>query len=216
MTSFLLKSRLIVSLTAFTARSLGRASGVRQSTSIQASRALRTQSLCRASFSGNDPSAKAQQLFDQGLQKWNTDDVQGALECYQQSIWTAATGDAYYNIANCYLQLGKHQSAVDAWKKSLELSPGRADAHVNLANVYALILKRHDEALAHYENALNLEPKDGQIHYNFAVVLDSMGNLDKAIEHYKIAVENGTTVAQKNLRNAMARKLGQQLKEEPK
>lgn len=102
---------------------------------------------------------------------------------------------------------------MKAWKKSLELSPDRADAHVNLANVHALRLKDPETAISHYEAALRIEPNDGEIHYNFAVVLDSMGKLQKAIEEYRLAVQNGTTVAEKNLRNAMARLMSKQLKD---
>ncbi|KNC96982.1 uncharacterized protein SPPG_07800 [Spizellomyces punctatus DAOM BR117] len=160
------------------------------------------------SVTAADPETiKAREWFNEGTQKWNNDDLHGALDCFEKSAWTKATGDAYYNIANCQLQLGRHEAAIKSWKKSLELSPNRSDAHVNIANVHALILKDPETALSHYEEALRLEPNDGEIHYNYAVVLDSMGRLEKAVEEYKLAVQNGTAVAEKNLRNAMARLL---------
>ncbi|KAJ3145876.1 hypothetical protein HDU86_000603 [Geranomyces michiganensis] len=158
--------------------------------------------------------ALAQEWFVKGTEKWNDDDIQGALECFEKSIWTKATGDAYYNIANCQLQLGKYEAAAKSWSKSIELSPDRADAHVNLANVHALVLKDIDTALPLYAQALRLAPTDGDIHFNYAAVLDAKGELEKAIEHYRLAVQHGTAVAEKNLRNALARQLGKVLKEE--
>ncbi|KAI9101085.1 hypothetical protein DFS34DRAFT_613103 [Phlyctochytrium arcticum] len=158
--------------------------------------------------------SKAQEWFKDGTRKWNEDDIQGALDCFEKSAWSQPTADAYYNIANCHLQLGKHEAAIKAWEKSLELDPDNADVHVNLANVYALIVKDSDKAVKHYEKAVKLDPEDGEIRFNFAVVLDSMNRLEHAIEQYKLAVEKGATVAEKNLRNAMARLLGQQLKAE--
>ncbi|KAJ3145668.1 hypothetical protein HDU89_006903 [Geranomyces variabilis] len=174
----------------------------------------------RARASAADPpsagsaEALAQEWFVKGTNKWNEDDIQGALECFEKSIWTKATGDAYYNIANCQLQLGKYEAAAKSWSKSIELSPDRADAHVNLANVHALILKDIDTALPLYAEALRLAPTDGDIHFNYAAVLDAKGELEKAIEHYRLAVQHGTAVAEKNLRNALARQLGKVLKEE--
>ncbi|KAJ3278873.1 hypothetical protein HK104_001954 [Borealophlyctis nickersoniae] len=156
--------------------------------------------------STTDPLAqKAQEWFDEGLELWNKGDIEGALDAYEKSVWTRATGDGYYNIASCQYSLGKHESAIKSWKKSLELSPNRADAHVNIANLTALVLKDADGAVTHYEQALKIEPDDGEIRYNFGVVLDSMGRLEDAAKQYQKAVDLGVTVAEKNLRNAVAR-----------
>ncbi|TPX58990.1 hypothetical protein PhCBS80983_g02769 [Powellomyces hirtus] len=157
--------------------------------------------------------ARAQEWFLEGNRKWNEEDIHGALECFMKSVESDATGDAFYNIANCHLQLGNYLDAQTAWEKSIELSPKRADAHVNLANVYALVLKDTAKALPLYEEALRLEPTDGDIRFNYAAVLDSAGQLEKAIEQYKLAIDNGCKVAEKNLRNALARQLGKHLKE---
>ena len=96
--------------------------------------------------------------------------------------------------------------------KSLELEPKRADAHVNLANVYALTFQDYQKANNHYEKALELTPEDGQLHYNYAAVLDAQSNLERAIEHYQLARKYGIEIAEKNLRNAMARFVAQSAK----
>jgi tetratricopeptide (TPR) repeat protein len=79
---------------------------------------------------------------------------------------------------------------------------------VNLGNVYALNLGDFDKAFSHYEAALRLNPEDGQTHYNYACVLDSRSELERAIEHYQLARKNGIEMAEKNLRNAMAKLIG--------
>ncbi|KAJ3090172.1 hypothetical protein HK102_004476 [Quaeritorhiza haematococci] len=148
---------------------------------------------------------KAQHWFEEGGKRWNAGDVAGALEAYEKSCWSKGTADAYFNVGNCNYALGKFEKAITGWERSLSLDPHRADAHVNLANTYALHLKDIDRATTHYEAAIRIQPKDGEIHFNYAVVLDSMGHLEKAIEHYNKAVESGIERANQNLRNAVAK-----------
>jgi Tfp pilus assembly protein PilF len=76
----------------------------------------------------------------------------------------------------------------------------------------ALVVRKPEQAIKHYEEATRLSPNDGEVQYNFGVVLDSMGRLEEAIERYEKAVETGVgNTAEKNLRNARARLLGKQL-----
>ncbi|KAJ1551646.1 hypothetical protein HK096_005919 [Nowakowskiella sp. JEL0078] len=156
----------------------------------------------------NDPiSETAEEWFEEGIKKWNENDLMGALESYEKSIFTKPTGEAYYNIGCCYYQLGKHEKAANAWIHSLSLSLNRSDAHVNLANIYALSqsIRNPEKAISHYEAAIRISPEDGEIRYNFAVVLESMDKLEEAIEMYKVAIEKGVEKASVNLRNAVAR-----------
>ncbi|KAJ3186663.1 hypothetical protein HDU85_007483 [Gaertneriomyces sp. JEL0708] len=159
-----------------------------------------------------DPAVKAQEWFDEGNAKWNDEDVLGALDCYEKSAWSKPSGEAYYNIGNCQHLLGKPEAAIESWKKALELSPTLAEAYVNIANVYALQLRDFDSAVTNLEEALKLAPNDGEVRYNFGVILDAMGNLERAVEQYRLAIRNGVEQAEKNLRNAGARLLAQEAK----
>jgi tetratricopeptide (TPR) repeat protein len=47
---------------------------------------------------------------------------------------------------------------------------------------------RWDEAVAHYEEALRLAPKDANAHLNLGVVLHQQGRKDEAVAHYKEAL----------------------------
>ncbi|KAJ3124164.1 hypothetical protein HK098_001338 [Nowakowskiella sp. JEL0407] len=156
----------------------------------------------------------AEEWFEDGVVKWNENDLIGAIESYEKSIYTKPTGEAYYNIGFCYYQLGKHEKAADSWTHSLTLSPERADAHVNLANIYALSpsIRNPEKALSHYEAAIRIEPEDGEIRYNYAVVLESVEKLEEAVAEYKKAFELGVRKAEVNIRNAGARLMSKQLK----
>src|SRR5262249_42156518 len=40
----------------------------------------------------------------------------------------------YYNIGNAYFNEGRHQDALDWYRKAVELSPGYAEAHCNMGH----------------------------------------------------------------------------------
>lgn len=147
---------------------------------------------------------KSQHHFNRGVEHWNLNDMNSAKTEFKQSISVLPSSDAYFNLANVYHNSGETEKAVEYWLKSIDLSP-RADAHVNIANVLAIMLKNIRESIPHYEKALELSPEDGEIHYNFGVVLDANGDLEKAMEQYQIAVKSGIEPAEKNLRNARAK-----------
>lgn len=165
------------------------------------------------------------------MQFWNNDELELAKKSFENSISQLPTSDAFYNLGNVFHSLGNVDSSIANWKKSLEQSE-RADALVNLANVYALSkvcpflrvqcwkcssfsvsdnLPYQDfkSALPYYERALELDQEDGEVHYNYAVVLDNDGQLEKAIEQYQIALSFGIVQAENTLRNARARWVSQ-------
>jgi tetratricopeptide (TPR) repeat protein len=159
--------------------------------------------------------SKAQIYYNQGIEKWNQDNLVGAKESFMQSIEVQPTSDALFNLGNVLHSLGHSSEAMKNWSKSLELKP-TADAHLNIANVLALVVKEPKKAYEHYEKALELSPEDGEINYNYGVVLDAFGELEKAVAQYSIAVSWGIEHAEKNLRNARARWLAKQLENDAK
>ena len=160
-------------------------------------------------------SSKAQIFYNQGIQYWNQDNLLQAKESFLQAITVMPTSDAYFNLGNVLHSMGNSSEAIENWTKSLELKP-TADAHLNIANVLALVVKDPKSSFEHYEKALELSPEDGEINYNYGVVLDAFGELEKAIQQYSIAVSWGIEQAEKNLRNARARWLAPQLEEKAK
>jgi protein O-mannosyl-transferase len=81
---------------------------------------------------------------------------------------------------------------------TLAKNPNSIHAHLNLAT-YLSSQRRYDDAKAHYERALAIDPKDPTAHRNFAALLlhlvDERGNadgkLEKAIGHLNEALQLG-------------------------
>ncbi len=57
-----------------------------------------------------------------------------------------------------------------------------------MGNVYA-DLGRKDEAIASYQKAIELDPKDAKAYNNLGIVYDDMGRKDEAIASYQKAIE---------------------------
>ena len=76
---------------------------------------------------------------------------------------------------------------------------------MNLANILALHLNKKEDSLSFYKSAIALSPSDGEIRFNYAVVLDTLNKLEEAVEEYKMASKLGVDRAKENLRNALVR-----------
>jgi len=95
--------------------------------------------------------------------------------------------------------------AIKHLRTSLEIRPGYALAHFNLANA---LLRRGDlpQATESYRNALSIRPDDAAFHNGLGIALARKGNFNKAIEHFGKAVERdpGHAEASNNLGDAFS------------
>jgi protein O-mannosyl-transferase len=74
------------------------------------------------------------------------------------------------------------------WWTTIAKNPESWMAHNNIA--INLVQKgKMDEAIAHYDKALELDPTYGEAHYNLANALVRLGRISAAIAHYEKAVE---------------------------
>lgn len=92
------------------------------------------------------------------------------------------------------------------------MNPSRSDAHVNLANLYALLRKNYDKAAEYYEKAILITPDDGEIYYNFGLVLDAAQRYEQAISAFERAMELGISNASGPLRNTKAKQAAEYAK----
>lgn len=84
-------------------------------------------------------------------------------------------------------QLRKFQAAADLYRHILVEIPGDAAAHNNLGKILQA-MKRPDEALASYDQAIALKPDGTEAHNNRGATLQEMQRFDEALASYDRAI----------------------------
>jgi tetratricopeptide (TPR) repeat protein len=95
--------------------------------------------------------------------------------------------DEWYDLG-CDLEVSSPREAKDAYKRTLDLDPHHADAHVNLGRLL------HEEgtpaaAERHYREAMRLNPEHPTAAFNLGVALEDLGRWTDAIDAYRRAIE---------------------------
>lgn len=95
------------------------------------------------------------------------------------------------------IQASYWKNTESLWTHALDVSPDNDVAHYNIAE--QLLAQNHvDDAIAHYEKAINAFPHDPAVHYqlNPAIIYNALGNalarkglFDNALIHYRKAAE---------------------------
>jgi cytochrome c-type biogenesis protein CcmH/NrfG len=110
-----------------------------------------------------------------------------AVIVVSQSVWSAGTTsepsvDPEYAKAKEMIDKKDWSSAITALENFTRANPAKADGF-NLLGYGLRNLKRYDEALMAYKQALKLEPSHRGAHEYIGVAYIELGQLDKAKEH---------------------------------
>ena len=103
------------------------------------------------------------------------------------------------------------QDSLTLWTSAVDVCPGSAKPHYNLAIELEHIPGRLPEAIAEYREAMRIEPDRADAHDNLANALSRIpGRLPEAIDEYRAALRNGPglAVVHNDLATALARMPG--------
>lgn len=97
-----------------------------------------------------------------------------------------------------------HALALGAVTRALELDPSSADAYAELAWIAMYLEGNLEEAATFFERALELAPRDPEILYDSATLIQDLGRLDEAIalKEYSVARDPVNPRRHYNLGNA--------------
>ena len=98
------------------------------------------------------------------------------------------TADYYNSLGLFYASQQKHQEAIQAFKKALDLDSGCIEAFYNQA-LTLTALGRLNEAIDSYANALRVRPDFVDAYYNLGNLWQKEGFFEKAIEVYRLSVK---------------------------
>jgi Flp pilus assembly protein TadD len=98
------------------------------------------------------------------------------------------------NLGLALSELGKKEEAIHEFEIAVKLQDDTA-IETNLANTY-LEVKKYDDAIRAYRNAIQLCPQNASAHCNLGWVLMRQGKVDDAIVEFRRTVELDPNMAQ--------------------
>lgn len=111
---------------------------------------------------------------------WKQDKVDEAISDMTDLLKVYETTNVYATLGFLYIDKGDLNEALDFNLKAKEYNGNNAIILDNLGTTY-ILLEDYDKAFEIYEDVMRLQPKFPEAYYNYARVLDKMGDLEKAL-----------------------------------
>jgi tetratricopeptide (TPR) repeat protein len=108
------------------------------------------------------------------------------FKIYLQIIPGAWNG--FYNIAQCYSQLGQYEEAIKNYDRALEINPDNADIYFSRGVTY-YELEEYEEAIKNYDRALEINPDNANVYSNKGIVYKSMKRYEDAFKSLDYAIK---------------------------
>lgn len=155
--------------------------------------------------------SKAQQaaMLDQAVRLHQQGQLAQANQLYNTLLQAdPRNAGALHMLGLLAYQTGHAQAACDLMGQAIELQPRDPAPHVNRGLALGA-LKRHDEALAHFDRAISLRPDFAEAYVNRGKTLAELARPEDALESYNraIALRPQFAAAHNNKGNAL-RQLG--------
>ena len=128
-------------------------------------------------------------------------DYANALTLYGDTAAKRPTnGFARYNLAQAYVDAGRHAEAVPEFEAALDLLTSTAPVHNNLGNSL-MALGRLPAAKAQFEAALQRDPRYAKAHFNLGNLLLAAGDKPGSLIHFRevVALDPTALEARTNL-----------------
>jgi tetratricopeptide (TPR) repeat protein len=124
----------------------------------------------------------ADSLHRMGLQSLQAGQYDQAMESITRAIRLDPRPVYIASLGATLHQQGRHEEALKAYDKAVQLKPGDAGLWHRLGNIL-LELQRLDHALLSFGHVLKLDPRHQDAAYKSGVLLHHMGRFDESIAH---------------------------------
>ncbi len=105
----------------------------------------------------------------------------------QEKIFTEGSSTYYYSLGTLADNSKDYDTAIEAYKKSIELDKTYADAYIGLGGVY-YEKGQYDLEVENYKKAADLDQKSSNDRYLLATAYEDIGNYDLAVQSFKKAL----------------------------
>lgn len=127
-------------------------------------------------------------LYDKGEKLYIAGKYEEAIECFEEALQEDEDKSSLLNyIGCCYIYLGKYEEALEAFDKSLKLTLWERPLF-NRGRVY-MKLDNLNDALIDFQNALKVNPNEGDVYYYLGTYYDKIKQYETARSYYEKAVE---------------------------
>lgn len=130
---------------------------------------------------------QAWDAYDKGGEDYDSGDYKSAIKNYNNAIsLRPSLKDVYYNRGIAKQVLKDFKEAIEDFDKAIEINASNIiDAYTQRAKIKHQVLKDKAGALEDFNKAIELSPKDDNLYFSRAIVLDdydAIQDLNKAIE----------------------------------
>ncbi|MEZ4887666.1 MAG: caspase family protein [Chitinophagales bacterium] len=132
-------------------------------------------------------SANAQNIYQQGLDAYNNEKYDLAIELLTKVIdANEESVDLAYNFrGEAYQIIGDNEKAFSDYDKAIEVNPDYAMPYQNRGMLYQSYRFDYTKAMQDYNKAIKLNPKSELAYFNRASLKWRMTDLEGALEDYK-------------------------------
>jgi tetratricopeptide (TPR) repeat protein len=102
----------------------------------------------------------------------------------------AITAEIYLSQGLKYMEAKQYEEAIGEFKKALKDSPDDFRTHYEIAMAY-LLSEKYALSITHYKKCLKQQPNNYLVHYNLACAYSLMNDVDNAVKHLALSIENG-------------------------
>jgi tetratricopeptide (TPR) repeat protein len=153
---------------------------------FRAGRHLDAQLCCQQALELNPDHGDSLHLM--GLLSLHARQYDHALEWISRAIRQDPRPDYIASLGATLHQQGRHEEALKAYDKAIQLRPDDAGLWHHLGNIL-LKLERLDHALSGFQHVLKLDPRHQDAAYKSGVLLHHMGRFEESIAHFDLCNE---------------------------
>ena len=131
---------------------------------------------------------EVEQLVNQGMEKLNDKNYQGALEDFDKVLVMNPEHETTYRLRGELLrQMKDYKAAVKDYTQAIKLNPSYWSNYVNRGEIYEIVGNYH-QAMGDYGKAIELYPEDGVGYAHRGAVQARLGNYEVAMKDFENAI----------------------------
>jgi tetratricopeptide (TPR) repeat protein len=112
-----------------------------------------------------------------------------AIREYREAIALGLKSAAAYNyLGNALRDMGELEAAIDEYERAIRLDKDDPVPHNGLGALFCDNKRDYDRAIAEFREAIRLKKDYATAHYNLGVAYQCKGQLDAAVDEYRVAV----------------------------